>query len=339
MDLGTLWYTVIVLAFVGYAVLDGFDLGVGILHLFTKEDHERRIFLNAIGPVWDGNAVWLVIIIGGMFAGFPYAYATLFSSFYTPMMIFIAGLILRAVSIEFRSKQPAKAWRSLWDILFFFASLTIAFGSGVLVGNLIQGIALDENQIYLGTFWDFFTPYTLLVGCLTTALFLMHGSLYLVMKTEGQLHEKMRNWSKNAIIFFIMLYFITTVATLIYEPHMIEHIREAPYLFLFALISMFAIANIPRELAHGNDGRAFLSSCMSIAALLALYGIGMYPILARSSLNPIQNSLTVHNSDASPMTLTVLLIIVAIGVPLVILYGFVIARVFRGKVRLNPHSY
>lgn len=339
IDLGTMWYCVIVLCFVGYAMLDGFDLGVGILHIFTKEDHERRIFMNAIGPLWDGNAVWLIIIVGGLFAGFPYAYATLFSSFYTPMMIFIAGLIMRAVSIEFRSKKPSAFWRNSWDIVFFSASFIIAMGAGVLVGNLIQGIALDETQLYVGDFWDFFTPYTILVGCMVVACFTMHGALFLVMKTEGELHDKLRNWAKSTIILFIMFYFITTCATLIYQPHMIARIQERPALFLIALLSMLAVANIPRELNKGNDGRAFLSSCASIASILGLYGIGMFPTLARSSIDTAMNSLTVDNSDSSPMTLTILLIIVAIGVPLVILYGFIVARVFRGKVKLDPHSY
>lgn len=339
LDLSVFWYSIFIVCIIGYAALDGFDLGVGILHLFAKEDYERRVFINAIGPIWDGNAVWLIVTLGGLLAGFPYAYATLLSAFYTPIMFFLAGLILRAVAIEFRSKHTSTIWRKSWDILFFLASLTIAFGAGILIGNLIQGIAINESQIYTGGVFDFFTPYTILVGITAVACFTLHGALFLVMKTEREIHDKLRTWINPAMIFFIICYAITTMATLIYQPHMVKTIQETPYLFFVVLISLLAIANIPREISKKNDGRAFLSSAVSIAALIVLYGIGMFPTLVRSSLNPEGNSLTIHNSDASHMTLMILAIIVAIGVPLVILYGFIIARVFKGKVKIDHHSY
>jgi cytochrome d ubiquinol oxidase subunit II len=336
--LSLLWYSVFIIAIIGYATLDGFDLGVGILHPFVKSDYEKRVFINAIGPVWDGNAVWLVVILGALLAGFPYAYATLLSAYYTPVMVFIAGLILRAVAIEFRSKQASKMWRNSWDWLFAIASFTIAFGAGVFIGNLVEGIALDDQQVYRGDFFDFFTPYSLIVGITTVACFAMHGCIFLIMKTERELHQKLRNWVRPLIIFFIISYAITTFATLIWQPHMLTKIQEKPYLFIFVLLSLLAIANIPREIHKGNDGRAFLSSAVSIAFLIVLYGIGMFPTLVRSSLGEA-NSLTVFNSDSSELTLTILLCIVAIGIPLVILYGFIIARVFRGKVRIDDHSY
>ncbi|MDR3623754.1 MAG: cytochrome d ubiquinol oxidase subunit II [Chlamydiales bacterium] len=338
-DLSVFWYCIIIIAIMCYAMLDGFDLGVGILHLFVKEDYERRVFINAIGPLWDGNAVWLIIILGGLFAGFPYAYATLLSAFYTPVMFFIAGLILRTVAIEFRSKRPSVLWRKFWDFVFFFASLVIGFGAGILMGNFIHGIAINEEQVYMGDFWSFINPYTVLVGITAVACFTMHGALFLVMKTEGELHDKLRSWVNRTIIFFIICYAITTVATLIYQPHMAVRLQERPVLFLVAILSMLAIANIPREINKRRDGRAFLSSAVSIALLLALYGIGMFPVLLRSSINPELYSLTVHNSDASHMTLTVLAIIVLIGLPLVGIYGFITTRIFRGKVKIDHHSY
>lgn len=339
IDFHTWWFVVVLLCIVGYTVLDGFDLGVGILHIFVKEDYERRVFMNAIGPVWDGNAVWLVIIVGGLFAGFPGTYATIMSSFYIPITVFIAGLILRTVAIEFRSKNEARGWRRLWDFVFFSASLVIAFGAGLLLGNMIQGIPLDENQDFVGTLGHMLTPYTILLGITGIACFMMHGVLYLVMKTEGELHDKIRSWVNRCIIFFIVCYYITTMATLIYQPHMIARLQQRPYLFIFALISMLAIANIPRLVSKAKDGLAFLFSCFSIAALMILYGIGIYPTLMRSSINPEQNSLTIYNSGSSPMTFKVLLIIVAIGVPLVIVYGFVVYRTFRGRVKIDRHSY
>lgn len=336
--LSMLWYSVFIVAIIGYAALDGFDLGVGILHPFVKNDYEKRVFINSIGPVWDGNAVWLIIILGSLLAGFPYAYATLLSAYYTPVMFFIAGLILRAVAIEFRSKHKSKKWRASWDGLFSLASFVIAFGAGIFIGNLIEGIALDDQQVYKGDFFDFFTPYSLLVGITTVACFAMHGCIFLIMKTERELHDKLRGWVKRLIIFFIISYAITTFATLIWQPHMLTKIQQKPYLFIFVLLSLLAIANIPREIHKGNDGRAFLSSGASIAFLIVLYGIGMFPTIVRSSLNE-SYSLTVFNSDSSELTLAILLCIVAVGVPLVILYGFIIARVFRGKVKIDEHSY
>lgn len=339
VDLSLLWYCVFIVSIIGYAALDGFDLGVGILHPFVKEDYERRIFLNSIGPVWDGNAVWLIIIMGSLLAGFPGAYAVLLSAFYTPVMIFLAGLILRAVAIEFRSKQRAKWWRNSWDALFSIASFTIAFGAGILIGNLIAGIALDQNQVYTGDFFDFFTPYTILVGFTGVAAFALHGGIFLLMKTERELHDKIRSWIRPLIIFFIITYALTTMVTLIYQPHMLTRIKEEPFLFIFVILSILAIANIPREVHKGNDGRAFLSSAVAMTMLMVLYALGMFPTIVRSAINPEQFSVTIHNSNASELTLKILLGIVAIGVPLVIVYGFIIARVFRGKVKLTDHSY
>jgi len=187
-----MWYLVIIAALMFYAVLDGFDLGVGSLHLFAKGDHERRIFLNSIGPVWDGNEVWLVIVGGALFAGFPEAFATIFSSFYVYTMLLMFGLMFRAVAIEFRSKHESVRWRNSWDIAFSCASVSIAFGTGLVLANLVEGIPLDSNKDFVGSFVDFIRPYPILVGLTTFALFAMHGALYLVMKTEGSLHEQLK---------------------------------------------------------------------------------------------------------------------------------------------------
>lgn len=339
MPLEVFWYFVIVLSLICYAVLDGFDLGVGSLHLFTKKDEERRIFLNAIGPVWDGNEVWLVIVGGALFAGFPNAYATLFSSFYNFVMVLLCGLIFRAVAIEFRSKQESQRWRKSWDITFCIASLAIAFGIGFVLGNLIQGIALDAHQNFIGSSNDFFNPYAFLLGIMTVSLFMMHGSIFLLMKTEGPLHERLRRWVNRCIAFFIVWYIVATLATLIYIPHMTDRFKEHPALFLIPLITLLAILNVPYQARHKRDGWAFLSSCLSIACLLSLFAIGTFPRLIRSSIDPENNSLVIANSASSPLTLKVLTIIVAIGVPLVLAYGAYIYHLFRGKVKLEPTSY
>ena len=334
------WYIVIICCVICYAMLDGFDLGVGALHLFARKDEERRVFLNAIGPVWDGNEVWLVVLIGALFAGFPFAYSILLSSFYLPLTFLIFALIFRAIAIEFRSKTPMHWWRSMWDILFFLASVGIALAVGMSLGNLIEGIPLDENHDYVGEmFMTFLRPYPLLVGILTLALFMLHGTIYLVMKTEGELQERLIKWIQPAMIFFIMVYATTTMVTLIYQEHMVYHIRHRPGLFLLVLANMFTIANIPREISHKRYGWAFICSCFNIALLLALFAIGTFPDVIRSNIHPETNSITLVSAASSLKTLVVLTVIVAIGIPFVLGYGFFIYRLFRGKVKLDKMSY
>jgi cytochrome d ubiquinol oxidase subunit II len=332
------WFAIFVLLLTGYAILDGFDLGVGMLHLFTKKDEDRRIMLNAIGPVWDGNEVWFVTAGGALFAGFPDIYATLLSAFYVPVMILLGGIIFRATAIEFRSKQPMAWWRWSWDVLFSLGSLTISLALGIILGNLIRGIAVDENKEFIGTFNDLLNPYAFLVGFLTVSLFLMHGSIYLLMKTEGLLHDKIRKMAQSCIILFIILYAVTTMGTLIYMPHMIEEFRNRPYFFIIALMNLLAVANIPREINLGRDARAFASSCFNIMCLLALYAIGTYPNVIPAINNP-ENSLTIYNSASSVLTLKILFIVAFIGMPLVISYTTVVYYIFRGKVKLHSTSY
>lgn len=332
------WFIVVVASIGGYAVLDGFDLGVGMLHLFVKRDEERRLFLNAIGPVWDGNEVWLVIVIGALFAGFPIAYATLFSAFYLPLILLVCALIFRAVAIEFRSKQPMGWWRRGWDRCFFGGSLLIAFGVGMTLGNLAHGIPIDEHGVYQGDFLTFFRPYPLLVGCLGVATFTMHGVLFLVMKTEGALHERMRRWVLPSSLLFIFFYLLTTVMTLLFLNHMGHQLRTHRWLLALPIGSILAIVNIPYQLHKGRNGTAFLLSCGNILFLLLLFALGAYPYLIRSTLSD-GYSISVANAGASQETLEVLAIIVAIGIPLVIAYGFWIYHIFRGKVKLDATSY
>lgn len=338
-DLEFIWFSAFVILATGYALLDGFDLGVGMLHLFSKKDEERRLMLNSIGPVWDGNEVWLVTAGGALFAGFPAVYATLCSAFYIPIMTLLTGLIFRAVAIEVRSKRPMGWWRWLWDVLFSFASLVIALGLGIIMGNLIRGIPLDANKEFIGDFYSLIDPYVFLVGIMAVALFSMHGAIYILMKTEGALHDKMRQWINPSIIFFIITYVIVTMATLIYMPHMVHAIQNRPVFFLVAIANMLAIANIPREISKGRDGWAFISSCANIILLMSLYAIGTYPNAIRAINDPENLSLTIFNSASSQATLEILLLIAIIGVPMVIAYTFAIYWIFKGKVRLDSTSY
>ena len=337
-DLNTIWFFLIGILLIGYAILDGFDLGIGALHLLVKKDDERRIMINAIGPVWDGNEVWLVTSGGALFAAFPEVYATIFSGFYTAFILLLFMLIFRAVAIEFRSKQPMRWWRQMWDIAFSVASILIAFLAGVALGNIVTGIPLGPDKEFMGTFWSMINPYTILVGITTVALFMMHGAIYGVMKTEGELHDKLRSWVNNTIIFFVICYVTMTMATLIYYPHMIQHFKDSPALFILAILNMLAVANIPREILKGKNILAFLSSSASIAALLALFAFGVFPNIVYASNNPAY-SLNIYNASSSQATLKIMLIIALIGIPFVLAYTISIYWIFRGKVKLNKMSY
>ncbi len=338
LDLNTVWFVLVGVLFTGYVMLDGFDLGIGALHLFTKDDAERRTLLNAIGPVWDGNEVWLITGGGALFAAFPNAYATVFSGFYLAFILLLMALIFRAVSIEFRGKQPMRWWRRTWDIGFSAGSLVASLLIGVGFGNIAWGIPIDERGEFAGTFLGLLKPYPLLLGVTTVALFMMHGAIYGALKTEDALHDKLRRWAMRSILIFVICAATTTVATLFCVPHMTERVRANPWLFTLVLANMLAIANIPREFHHGRDWRAFLSSCAAMITLMALFGLNMYPNLVYSLPNP-ENSLTIYNAASSPKTLGIMLIIACIGMPLVIAYTVSIYWIFRGKVKLDRTSY
>jgi cytochrome d ubiquinol oxidase subunit II len=337
-DLNTIWFILVGILLAGYAVLDGFDLGIGALHLFTRTDRERRLMINSIGPVWDGNEVWLVTGGGALFAAFPEVYATAFSGFYIALMLLLCGLIFRAVAIDFRSKRENPRWRQMWDISFAVSSILSSLLVGVALGNVAWGVPLDASHEFAGSFFGMLHPYALMVGVTTVALFMMHGAIYGVLKTEDELQEKLRLWARRSMIFFIICYVSTTMATLLYVPNMTEHIKANPALFVVPFLGMLAIANIPREIFHRREFRAFLSSSVAVVALLAVFGIGMYPDMIYS--NPeAANSLNIYNAASSQKTLKIMLIIAAIGVPLVLSYTVCIYWIFRGKVTLDKMSY
>jgi cytochrome d ubiquinol oxidase subunit II len=337
IDLQTTWFLLVGTLLAGYAVLDGFDLGVGALHLLVKKDEHRRVLLNSIGPVWDGNEVWLVTGGGALFAAFPVVYATVFSGFYLAMILVLFALIFRAVAIEFRSKQEMPWWRGLWDVSFSLASIGASFLFGVAFGNVIGGIPLDGAGEFSGTLLTLLNPYALLTGVTTVALFTMHGAIYLALKTEGEVQALVRGWINRAIIFFVICYGTTTMATLLYVPHMGETIKRQPWFFVVVLLTMLAIANVPREIHRRREGRAFVSSSLAVLGLFALVGIGMYPDLVTAT-DPARN-LTIYNASSSPKTLAIMLTMALIGIPLVLAYTVGIYWVFRGKVKLGPMSY
>lgn len=337
IDFNLLWFLVFGAVISGYAILDGFDLGAGALHLFLKKETSRRIALNAIGPVWDGNEVWLVIGGGALFAGFPVAYAAIFSAFYVPFMIFLIGIIWRGVAIEFRSKEPGRIWRLTWDIVYSFASVVIALSLGLMLGNVALGLPLNNDHEFAGNWLSFFNPFSIMISITTLALFMMHGAIYLVMKTENRLYVKLKTLAKNSTIFFVIVFSISTLYTLIYIPHLSDRIRSNPVYFILPLIMFLAIANIPRQLNKLKFRFAFISSAITIASLLAMVALELFPYLLYST-NDVKNSITVDNGSSSAKTLKTLLIIALIGTPLIGIYTTFVFWTFKGKVKLNEMS-
>jgi cytochrome d ubiquinol oxidase subunit II len=265
-------------------------------------------------------------------------YATAFSGFYLAFYLLLAALIFRGVAIEFRSKRPELWWRQMWDVSFAAGSILSSLLIGITLGNLAWGIPIDANGEFAGTFLGLLKPYPLLVGITTVALFMMHGGIYGVMKTEGALHDKIRGWAMNSIIFFVICATTTTMATLLYVPHITVRVHDNPWLFSLVLANMLAIANIPREFHLGRDWHAFLSSCSAIITLMALFGINQYPNMIYSSPNP-EASLTIYNAASSPKGLGITLMIAALGVPVVLTYTICVYWIFRGKVKLDRASY
>lgn len=338
MDLYDIWYILIGVLLTGYAILDGFDLGVGILHLFHRDDTARRISLNSIGPVWDGNEVWLVTGGGALFAAFPEVYATVFSGFYLALILLLFALIFRAVAIEMRSKQPMLWWRSAWDWSFSIASIVAPLLFGVALGNMVVGIPLSADHNYAGSFFTLLNPYSLLMGVTTVALFAMHGSIYLLMKTEGEVHNNVRRWVKPTMLVFIVCYVALTFATVLFVPHIGQSLREQPWLGVLALLSILTMADIPREISRKRDGYAFIASMVTIALMMSLFAASMFPYMVLSNPDGA-NSLTITNSASSEKTLGIMLIIAAIGMPMVLTYTISIYWIFRGKVKLGKMSY
>jgi cytochrome d ubiquinol oxidase subunit II len=338
MDLNTVWFVLLGVLLSGYAILDGFDLGVGILQPIAKTDEERRILLNSIGPIWDGNEVWLVTFGGAMFAAFPESYATAFSGFYTAFMLILLALILRAVSIEFRSKIDAAPWRRFWDYGFFVSSLLAAQLFGTAVGAAMNGIPLDDRGVFSGEFVDQLGIYPLAVGVMTVAMFTMHGAIYLYLKTEGDLQRRIHDWMWRGFGFFLVAYLLVTIMTLVLIPHATRNFEDGPWAWGLVVLNILAIANIPRAISQRRPAYAFVSSSATIAALVCLFGIALYPNLITSRPN-VANSLTIYNAASSPKTLGIMTVIAVIGMPFVITYTAIVYRTFHGKVRLEEHSY
>jgi len=337
MDLNLLWFVLLGVLLMGYAILDGFDLGVGVLHLFVREDQDRRLVLNSIGPLWDGNEVWLVTFGGALFAAFPEAYATILSGFYFPVMIVLLGLIGRAVSLEFRSKVKTPKWRRYWDVSFFLSSFTVTFVFGVALGNIVAGVPLSAEGEYAGSLGTLLGPFALSVGALAVAGAAMHGSIYLFLKTEGDLQTRVGTWMPRTFAVFAVLYLGVSGFALQTQPHLTANFTRFPIAWVIVGLNVLAVANIPRAIHLRRPGYAFFSSSAVIAALTFLAMMAIFPNLVLSTTE--HPSLSIYSAASSQQTLKLMGIIALIGLPLVATYTGIVYWVFRGKVTLGENAY
>jgi cytochrome bd ubiquinol oxidase subunit II len=318
--------------------LDGFDFGIGILSLFGRNEKERRIHFNAIGPVWDGNEVWLITGGGALFAAFPIVYATVFSGFYIALMLLLAALIFRAVSFEFRNKVDSPTWRRAWDWAFGLGSLLPALLFGIAIGNILHGVPIDANGSYMGTFFGLLNPYSIGVGILSIVLFTMHGAIYLATKSDGELRDRCQKWASYLWMVYVMLYVIVTVWTWLASPFLFKDSPGNSMFYAFIIVLIASIVYLPILLKAKKSHRAFFVSSLIIAAMLSQMALSLYPRLVPSSLD-LHYSLTIYNSSSSPLTLQTMLVIAILGIPIVIGYSIFIHFVFRGKVEITEESY
>jgi len=339
MDLNTIWFGLFGVLIMGYAVLDGFDLGVGILSFFAKGDEERRLHLNSVGPVWDGNEVWLLTGGGALFAAFPNVYATVFSGFYLALMLLLVFLIARAVSFEFRSKVESPGWRRAFDLAFSLGSFGPALLFGVAVGNIMRGIPLDAQGNYAGGFFTLLNPYALLIGLLGLFMFVTHGAHYLAMKSDGALRARMERSAKVGWAIWLALMIAASVATALFAPHLLEGVLARPLVWLALALVVLGLLAQPLLLGRGRHLAALLASGTAIAGSVMLVGVSLFPRLVPALGALGERSLTVYNAASTPRTLTVMLVIALAGMPIVLGYTIFIYRVFKGKTVLGENSY
>ena len=339
IDYPTLWYLVVGLLFLGYAILEGFDYGAGAWHLFLRKDLSRRIAINAIGPLWDANQVWLIIGGGALFAGFPVMYATMLSAMYIPFMLFLMLLVLRSAAIKFRSAEEMKWWRKTWDIIYFVSNTLIGFLLGVVLGNVLQGFELHENFEYKGgIFFSFLNPYALMVGFTTLSIFMTQGAIFLLLKTEGRLHDRLSFLLKKGMIFFIISFAITSLYTLTFLHGVTDKFKEQPVFFVLPILAFLAVANVPRLVSKKKYSHALIFSSLIMAFLLMLVAFQLYPVLLPSTISP-EYSVTIYNAASSQKSLGIMLTIVLIGAPLLAGYFLFLYKTFHGKVKLDDTSY
>jgi cytochrome bd ubiquinol oxidase subunit II len=342
------WFAVVSVMLAVYVVLDGFDFGVGIVHrVVAQTDQERRTALAAIGPVWDGNEVWLIAAGGVFFFAFPHAYAASFSGFYLPLVIVLWLLILRGIAIEFRSHHESPLWREFWDFTFTAASALMALVLGTSLANVIRGVPIDETGYFaMPLFTDFwpgrepgiFDWYTLLVGLFTLVALAGHGALYLVWKTDGPVQARARAIAHQAWFALLAFWPAVTAATVWLRPDLYANLLARPWTIALVLMALAGFAGIFHFTRRGAELAAFLSSSTFLLAILAATMAGQYPDLLRSTLDPAFN-VTAENAAAGAHGLRVGAIWWTIGIVLAIGYYVFLFRSFRGKAQANVEGH
>ncbi len=334
MELTTIWFILIGVLFTGFFFLEGFDYGVGMLLPFLgRDDTERRVIINSIGPVWDGNQVWMITAGGALFAAFPHVYATMFSGFYLALFFMLMALIVRAVAFEFRSKDENPIWRNTWDWMIFIGSAVPAFLWGVAVTNLIKGVPINAKMQYVGTFFDLLSPYTLVGGVAFLLVFLFHGALFLTLKVEGEMIERARRAATTigvlAAIAFLALVGLTYMNTDLFD-HAIAGMA------LWGAVVVFVLSYVLNWLQR--FGWAFAMSGLAIVFTTIAFFSGLFPRLMVSSLNPTWN-LTIYNAASSAYTLKIMTFAAVILVPIVLCYQGWTYWVFRKRVSVKHLEY
>jgi cytochrome bd ubiquinol oxidase subunit II len=335
MDLNTLWFILIAVLYIGFFVLEGFDFGVGMLQPFIgKNDVERRVVINTIGPHWDGNEVWLLTAGGATFAAFPMWYATMFSGFYLPLFLLLAALIMRGLALEFRSKDENPKWRSFWDYAICVGSLVAALLLGVAFANLVRGVPIDAEMNYVGGFFNLLNPYALLGGVATVVLFILHGAIFLSMKTTGNVEERAKKVARRMWLPVVLVMLLFLIATY-FQTDLLLQLGINPG--LIPLAGMAALLSVWFLLRKERFGWAFGMTSVGIAfALVTMFQI-MYPRVMISSLNP-DWSMTIYNASSSPYTLTVMTIVALIFVPIVLIYQGWSYWIFRKRIVAKPET-
>jgi cytochrome d ubiquinol oxidase subunit II len=338
MILQDVWFFLWGLLWAVYFISDGFDLGIGsLLPFLGKSETDRKVMIHAMGPLWDGNEVWLLTAGGVTFAAFPAVYAVMFSSLYSALMLLLFALIFRGVSFEFRSKVESPGWRKLWDTCLFIGSLAPAILLGVAFANIFRGIPFDQNGIYHGTLFTLLNPYGLLGGILFLCLFLVHGALWLSIKADGDLHDRAVSTAHKLWYALLVVAVVFLVATKFATPLYDNYIAH-PALFLVVLITVAALLGTKVFLKAGAFWKAWFSSALTIIGATFFGIIGLYPNLFPSSINS-QYSLTAHNASSSPLTLKIMLIVALIFVPIVLAYQIWTYHLFKGKVTDEDLAY
>lgn len=321
------WFIIVGVLLVGYSILDGFDLGIGVLLPFlTEKESEKKVLFKAVGPFWDGNEVWLLTGGGALFASFPHAYATVFSGFYLALMLVLFALIFRAVSIEFFFHDEKN--RKIWEWCFMIGSFLPALLFGVALGNVIVGIPLGEDMNFTGNFFTLLRPFPLVVGLLGLNAILLQGSTYAAAKTEGDLSKKAVQITGKLRVSFIFLFALSFIAAVIYIPGALKKIPA----WIAAVVVLTGWFFLKTFIRKGKETLAFLMSSLSFVGLWGIVGALHFPYLVRASNDPVL-SLTVRNASSSELTLKVMLIIAIIGMPFVLFYTYYIFKTFKGKIK------